>query len=89
MTAAHFLRTGLLALTFTAALAGCNTGNGSGETNVERGADKNTDPAALNPQASDSAAAGLQSDTTHNPTGRQVYEQAGDSKDRNNDGIAD
>ncbi|MCR5887543.1 hypothetical protein LRS06_07080 [Hymenobacter sp. J193] len=89
MTTARFFRSALFAFTLTAALAACNTGNDAGETNVERDAHKDTDPAALSPNNSDSAAAGMQADTARQPTGRDLYEQAGENKDRNNDGIAD
>ncbi|WP_400193437.1 hypothetical protein [Hymenobacter sp. B81] len=75
------------ALLLAAALPACNTGTESGATNVERGPDKNTDPGAR------TAAGGVDSarvrrDTATSQQVRQ-YEQASESKDRNNDGIAD
>ncbi|MCA8831764.1 hypothetical protein [Hymenobacter pini] len=72
-------------------LSACNTGSNSGDTNVERGAEKSFDPATQQKAtvADDSAASGLQRDTAAGPTGRQQYESATDRKDRNNDGIAD
>ncbi|QKG54476.1 MULTISPECIES: hypothetical protein [Hymenobacter] len=37
----------------------------------------------------DSLAAGLSRDTTHYPTGKQLYKESGRSTDRNRDGVAD
>lgn len=79
------------ALLATASLTACNTGNDAGDTNVERGSQKNRDSDQLNTatSSSDSATSGLQRDTSHAPSNRQVYEGAADRKDRNNDGLAD
>ncbi|MBT9394724.1 hypothetical protein KLP40_16260 [Hymenobacter sp. NST-14] len=84
------LRFSLAALLLTGLLAACNTGTDTGATNVERGADKSLDPAALRPSnpGADSATAGLQADSNRT-TGRQQYEKSGSAKDRNHDGIAD
>ena len=81
----------LAALLTTASLSACNTGNDSGATNVERGSEKNKDSnqQKMATSSSDSATSGLQRNTTQTPTTRQVYEEAADRKDRNNDGIAD
>ncbi|WP_426493223.1 hypothetical protein [Hymenobacter sp. 102] len=72
-------------------VSACNTGSSSGDTNVERGAEKSNDPATQQNAtlAADSATSGLQRDTAAMPTGRQQYESATERKDRNNDGIAD
>ncbi|MDO7884479.1 hypothetical protein [Hymenobacter cheonanensis] len=80
---------GLLA-TLALPLAACNTGTKAGDTNVELGSTKkmvpNTAPANA---GADSAAAGLARDTTHRPTGKQLYKAADRAIDRNHDGIAD
>ena len=75
----------------TLSLAACNTGGSTGATNVESGANKDNDPAALQPAtaADDSATAGLRADTSRGPSNREVYEDAARRVDRNNDGIAD
>jgi len=80
---------GLLA-TLALPLAACNSGNKAGDTNVELGSNKKMEPNA--PPANvgaDSAAAGLARDTTHRPTGKQLYKAADRAVDRNHDGIAD
>lgn len=84
------LRPVAAALLLTGLLSACNTGTDTGSTNVERGDDKSADPAALRSAnaGADSATAGLQADTNRT-TGRQQYEKAAASKDRNHDGIAD
>lgn len=84
----NLLRPLMLAfLLASASLTACNTGTGSGDTNVERGADKTKDPDPG--QNSTSNTNGQAGDTTQNPTGQQLYDRAGDAKDRNNDGIED
>lgn len=81
---------GVLAATLLAtSLTACNTGTATGDTNVESGANKTKDPDPGQSTTSDSATSGLQRDTTNSPTGRQLYEQAGEAVDRNRDGIAD
>lgn len=92
-----------LAAALPLALSACNTGTKAGDTNVESGSAKATEPNnepsrsssdngdADNVTASngDSLAAGLSRDTTHRPTGRQLFDNAAKSKDRNHDGLAD
>ncbi len=78
-----------VALLAPAALTACNTGTNTGDTNVEAGVHKSSDPDPGQATLSDSATSGLRRDTTRTPTGRQVYENAADAKDRNNDGVAD
>ncbi|MBC8084896.1 MAG: hypothetical protein H7Z21_16990 [Hymenobacter sp.] len=90
----HFFLPRLLAaaaLLTTVSLTACNTGDGTGATNVESGDNKSNDPTALQPATSgdDSATSGLRPDTSRTPSTRQVYEEAADRIDRNNDGIAD
>ncbi|RSK37087.1 hypothetical protein [Hymenobacter metallilatus] len=91
MKTLNFLRPLAVAVLLVTTVSACNTGTGTGDTNVERGAEKSLDPANNQPAtvADDSAASGLRRDTSAGPTGRQQYEQAADTKDRNHDGIAD
>lgn len=80
------------ALLLTAPLTACNTGTEAGDTNVERGSQKDKDPAAALTQGQvngDSTTAGIKTENENAPTGREVYEDAANRKDRNNDGIAD
>ena len=80
---------GLLA-TLALPLAACNSGTKAGDTNVELGSNKKMVPNAPPVNASaDSAAAGLARDTTHRPTGKQIYNSSDRAVDRNHDGIAD
>jgi hypothetical protein len=67
----------------------CDTGTSHGDTNVERGDYKRKDPDPGQTTASDSATAGLKTEKSNRPTGRQQYEASGDAPDRNRDGIAD
>lgn len=85
------LRSVATALLLSSALftTACDTGTGTGETNVELGDNKRKDPDPGMTTNSDSATAGLRRDTTGRPTGRQQYEAAGEAKDRNRDGLAD
>jgi predicted small secreted protein len=79
-----------LALAFlltTASLSACNTGTDSGDTNVERSDDKTKDPDSG--QRATSNTTGTANDTAHVTTGKELYDHAGDAKDRNNDGIED
>jgi hypothetical protein len=79
-----------LALAFllaSASLTACNTGTDSGDTNVERGDDKTKDPAPG--ERSSSNTNGTASDTAKVTTGKDLYDHAGEAKDRNNDGIED
>jgi hypothetical protein len=79
------------AVLLTGLVSACNTGTETGATNVERGAEKSLDPATRQNAtlAADSATSGLSRDTTGGPTGRQQYEQAGETTDRDHDGLAD
>lgn len=78
-------------LTTTSLTSSCNTGNDTGDTNVERDAAKDNDSDELQAGTSsgDSATSGTRPDTSSAPSTRQVYEEAADRKDRNNDGMAD
>jgi|GEM_PF-6977183 len=71
----------------SASLAACNTGTSSGDTNVERGADKTKDPDPG--QQASSNTNGATSDTATVTTGKDQYDHAADAKDRNNDGLED
>lgn len=77
----------------SASLAACSTGTDTADTNVETGTTKDfTEQSSTiangNTTAGDSATAGLQADTSA-VTGRDVYENANNRKDRNNDGLSD
>ncbi|SNR45785.1 MULTISPECIES: hypothetical protein [Hymenobacter] len=76
----------LSAATFTTA---CSTGTDSGDTNVERGSNKEMAPVPQANTGADSTTAGLTTAQDTMPTGRQQYEASGDAADRNRDGIAD
>ena len=82
----------LLALTaaLPLALSACNTGGNTGDTNVETGASKKmTDNHPDRPMNGDSMAAGIARDTSGQPTGKQLYDNAAQAKDKNHDGLAD
>lgn len=80
----------LAAFCLSASLMSCNTGTEAGDTNVESGAVKTKDPGAAQPStvADDSITSGT-SRQNPGPSNRQIYEDAANRKDRNNDGIAD
>ena len=81
---------GLLATALlTATLTACDTGTKAGDTNVEDSEYKDKEGNHGQTTQADSTTSSLQTDTSNNPTGREVYEGAADRKDRNNDGIAD
>ncbi|GAB3233766.1 hypothetical protein GCM10027346_22120 [Hymenobacter seoulensis] len=86
------LRAVAVAAVLVGSLTACDTGEKAGATNVERGDYKSKDPAANMPNnttGGDSATSGLNRSTDNSPTGREVYEDAANRKDKNNDGIAD
>jgi len=86
----QFLRPVALACVLTATFSACSSGTKEGDTNVERGYTKKGPAAPQDGVANgDSATAGLNRDTTHHVTGKELYKAAGDAKDRNHDGIAD
>ncbi|MBX0291260.1 hypothetical protein K3G63_12475 [Hymenobacter sp. HSC-4F20] len=92
MKTAAFLRMLTAAALLTAPLTACNTGDKPGDTNVESGdaKDLGMSPNRENESvAGDSATSGMNRDTMKAPTGRQVYEEGADRKDKNNDGLAD
>jgi hypothetical protein len=84
-------------------LASCSSGTKPGDTNVEKGSTKKlepeTEPSRVSNDAGDgsghktnngdSLAAGIARDTTHRPTGKQIFNKADRAMDRNHDGIAD
>lgn len=79
-----------LATALPLALSACNTGGNTGDTNVEKGsAKKMEENAAQQPTNGDSLAAGIQRDTTSRPTGKELFDNASKSKDKNHDGLAD
>ena len=85
-----FLRPVAVACALAATLSACSSGTKEGDTNVERGYTKKGPAAGQDGVAGgDSATAGLARDTTHRPTGKDLYKAAGEAKDRNHDGLAD
>lgn len=84
-----YLRTAAGAFLFAFTLVACGTGNNTGDTNVERGVDKSHDPTEVNPTPTGASTTGTTQDTSRRLTGKEIYDRAGDAKDRNNDGIAD
>ena len=86
----HFLRPFAVACAITAAFSACSSGTKEGDTNVERGYTKKGPAAKADGVANgDSATAGLNRDTIHHVTGKDLYKAADQAKDRNHDGIAD
>jgi hypothetical protein len=97
------LRLLALAAALPLALSACNSGNKPGDTNVEKGSNKdiesndepsrtsadNGDAMSQGPANGDSLTAGIPRDTTNRPTGKELYKAADRAKDRNHDGIAD
>jgi len=79
-----------LAAAFPLALSACNSGGDAGDTNVEKGSAKKMEENAPEPAANaDSLAAGIARDTTHRPTGKELFDNAAKSRDRDHDGLAD
>ena len=79
-----------LAAALPLALSACNTGGNTGDTNVEKGSAKKMEENAPEPAANaDSLASGLARDTTHRPTGKEQFDNAAKSRDRDHDGLAD
>lgn len=92
-----------LAAALPLALSACNTGTKAGDTNVELGSAKaiepnnepsrtssdNGDASNVTANNADSLTAGISRDTTHRPTGRQQFDNAAKSRDKNHDGLAD
>jgi hypothetical protein len=79
-----------LAALSTLTLSACSSGTKEGDTNVEKGTAKKMEENA--PQAAanaDSLAAGIARDTTHRPTGKEQFDNAAKSRDRDHDGLAD
>jgi len=92
-----------LAAALPLALSACSSGTDKGDTNVETGSDKaieaNDKPSRSSSNSGDadnatapsgdSLAAGIPRDTTNRPTGREQFNNANKSKDKNHDGLAD
>jgi hypothetical protein len=84
------LRPLAVACALTATISACSSGTKDGDTNVERGYTKKGPAATADGVANgDSVTAGISRDTTHTPTGKELYKAASDAKDRNHDGLAD
>jgi len=86
-----FLRPLAAACICAAALSACSSGTKPGDTNVETGHDKERPLTheVGGTAGGDSVTAGLQADTIHRPTGKDLLKEAGKAVDRNKDGIAD
>jgi hypothetical protein len=79
-----------LAAALPITLSACSSGTDNGDTNVEKGtAKKMEENAPQQPANGDSLAAGIARDTTNRPTGREQFDNAAKSRDRNHDGLAD
>jgi hypothetical protein len=79
-----------LAALSTLTLSACSSGTKEGDTNVEKGSAKKMEENAPEPAANaDSLASGLARDTTHRPTGKEQFDNAAKSRDRDHDGLAD
>ncbi len=79
-----------LAFALPLLLSACNDRTKPGAVNVEQGSFKGE--FALPHQGTpngDSLAAGLSQDTARQPTGKQLYNNAARSADKNHDGVAD
>ena len=97
------LRLLALAAALHLAISACSSGINSGDTNLDKGANKdlesnsqpsrssadNGDAMSQSSSNGDSLTAGIPRDTTNRPTGKELYKAADRSKDRNHDGIAD
>ena len=79
----------LAAALLTTTLTACDTGSKPGDTNVEESKFKDKNPNEDHTTRSDSATLALKTEATENPTGREIYENADEYTDRNNDGKAD
>lgn len=79
-----------LAAVSTLTLSACSSGTKEGDTNVEKGTAKKMEENTPQPAANaDSLAAGIARDTTHRPTGKELFDNAAKSRDRDHDGLAD
>jgi hypothetical protein len=79
-----------LAAALPLALSACNSGGNTGDTNVELGSNKKGPTAPQDgTHNGDSLAAGIPRDTTNRPTGKELFNAADRSKDKNHDGLAD
>lgn len=74
----------------TLGLSACNSGTGTGDTNVERAQFKKG-PAAPEDgtPAGDSATAGMRRAPAQKVSGKEQFEKADMTTDRNHDGLAD
>ena len=79
-----------LACVAAATLSACNTGTDTGATNVERSQDKEGPAATKDGNAAgDSATSGLRRAPDRKVTGREQFENADQTIDRDHDGLAD
>ncbi|MDJ0366795.1 hypothetical protein QMK33_16700 [Hymenobacter sp. H14-R3] len=79
-----------VAVALPSLLSACSDSPKPGSTNVEMGSIKGEYVSGHEGQPNgDSLAAGLTRDPNSQPTGKEVYKKAGQSSDKNHDGIAD
>ena len=84
------LRLFIFALCATASLSACNSGTSAGDTNVESaGAKENTTAQTDGTPGGDSATAGMRRAPSTQVSGKEQFEKADQSVDRNKDGLAD
>ena len=84
------LRLLALAAALPLALSACSSGTEPGDVNVERGSNKRIMAAKEQGTPNgDSLTAGIARDTTNRPTGKELYNAADRSTDKNHDGLAD
>lgn len=86
------LSTRLLAaalLVTSATFVACSKGTEAGDTNVERGSNKDFGQDKMLPDNEGQPSTRAQPDTAGQVTGKELYDKSNDAVDRNHDGIAD
>ena len=79
-----------LSLGAAALLSACNSGTSAGDTNVESsGAKENTTAQTDGTPGGDSATAGMDRAPSSQVSGKEQFEKADQTVDRNHDGLAD
>lgn len=77
-------------LAATVSLSACNSGTDKGDTNVESsGAKENTSAQTDGTPAGDSATSGMRRAPSTQVSGKEQFEKADQTVDRNKDGLAD
>ncbi len=78
-----------LILGTAAVLASCTSGTDNGDTNVEKSGDKQALHGSQGNPAGDSATAGMRRAPDSQVSGKEQFEKADQTVDRNKDGLAD